>query len=85
MHIMSAPVPKLLSTINNGIGGSTTLTYESSSSYNNKQIPFIVQTISSKTVNDGNGVNSTTTYDYSGGYYYPEEREFYGFLEHRTG
>ena len=73
------PIPDLLSSISNGIGATTNLTYKPSSSYTNTLLPFITQTLSSVTIDDGNGNQSTTTYDYSGGDFSYAEREFRGF------
>jgi len=77
--VSDGPVPDLLSSISNGIGGTTTISYQSSSAYTNTLLPFIVQTVSSITVNDGNGNSSTTTYTYSGGYFDYMDKEFRGF------
>ena len=82
MHMPDGPAPELLSSIADGLGGTTTITYKPSSAYNDNEdnrMPFIIQTVASKTVNDGNGVSTQTTYNYSGAYYDREEREFYGF------
>jgi len=73
------PVPDLLSSVSNGLGGISTITYEPSSAYTNTMLPFIVQTVASISVNDDNGNISTTNYAYSGGLYDPEDREFRGF------
>jgi YD repeat-containing protein len=73
------PMPDLLKTISNGLGGTTTISYLPSTSYTNTLLPFPVQTVSSVTTNDGNGVQATTTYDYEGGYFHIGERDFRGF------
>ncbi len=81
------PSPDLLSTISNGIGGTTTINYQTSSKYDNciyvdsKNVclPFVVQTLSSSTTNDGNGNSSTTNFTYSGGYFDYIDREYRGF------
>ncbi len=72
-------LPDLLTSIQNGIGGSKTIAYSSSTQYQNTQLPFPVQTVSSVTSDDGNGVISSTAYTYSGGYYHTGERDFRGF------
>ena len=69
----------LLTTITNGLGATTTISYEPSSQYSNTLLSFIVNTVSSITVNDGNGVVSTYNYTYSGGYYDYDTRDFWGF------
>ncbi|MDH4098986.1 MAG: FG-GAP-like repeat-containing protein [Nitrospirota bacterium] len=77
---LSTPsVTDLISTLTNGQGATTTITYKPSSSYTNGLLPFIVQTVQSIAVNDGNGNTSTTNYTYSGGQYDPTDREFRGF------
>jgi RHS repeat-associated protein len=77
-------VVDLLSKVNNGIGGSTTITYEPSSTYVNNYLPFIVQTVSSIAVNDGNGNVSVTSYAFTGGLYDKVEREYRGFAYRRV-
>ncbi|MCP4303430.1 MAG: hypothetical protein GY788_00815, partial [bacterium] len=64
---------------NNGVGGTTTITYKPSSQYNNKVFPLILQTVSSISVDDGNGNTSTTDYTYAGGLFDYETRELRGF------
>ncbi len=68
-----------LTTLKNGVGGTTTITYEPSTTYTNTQLPFNVQTVSTITVSDGNGNTSTTNYTYSGGHHDIADREFRGF------
>src|SRR5207244_1126350 len=70
----SGPLPDLLASISNGIGGTTTMAYAPSTQYTNTQLPFPIQTVSSITTNDGNGNVSTTTYSFSGGFYHIGER-----------
>lgn len=69
----------LLSSINNGLGGSTTISYAPSTTYTNTQLPFPLQTVAAITTNDGNGNLSTLTYGYSGGYFHVAEQDFRGF------
>lgn len=91
MHMPGGDHPDLLSTVQNGIGGTTNISYQPSSvwplstAYADYGVPFIVQTMAFKTVDDGNGVVSTTTYSYAGPYYDRQEREFYGFAYVVTG
>ncbi|MEW5745519.1 MAG: RHS repeat-associated core domain-containing protein [Nitrospirota bacterium] len=77
----TGPLPDLLSGIDNGLGGTTAITYAPSNQYPNTRLPFIAQTVSSVTVGDGNGNVSTTTYTYSGGSYQPDTKEFRGFIQ----
>jgi RHS repeat-associated protein len=79
--------PDLLTTISNGIGGTTTITYKPSTQYQNTQLPFPVQTVSSVTTCDNYnsssgtciGTSSTTNYTYSGGFFHIGEKDFRGF------
>jgi len=72
-------VPDLLTGIQNGLGATIVFSYESSAGYTNTYLPFIVQTLASRTVDDGNQVVATTRYDYSNGYYEKTDAEFRGF------
>ena len=76
--------PDLLSTVNNGIGGITTISYAPSTVYSNSYMPFMVQTVSSISVDDGKGHVSTSTFTYSGGLYDRENKEFKGFQYEKT-
>ena len=77
----------LLSSVSNGLGGNTSISYKSSTQYVNTQLPFSVSTLSSLTTCDNydkvsascKGVSSTTKYEYSGGFYHIAERDFRGF------
>ncbi len=75
--------PDLLTTIENGQGAKTTITYAPTSSSFDTKLPFVLQTVSKiKTENlvgsDAN-VPLTTTYHYKGGKYDFVNREFLGF------
>jgi len=67
----------LLTQINNGIGGSTIITYAPSP--HNTNSPFILQTVQSVTINDGLGNSYATNYQFSGGSYDRQDKEFRGF------
>ncbi|MGV8074546.1 MAG: SpvB/TcaC N-terminal domain-containing protein [Syntrophobacteraceae bacterium] len=73
------PYPDLLQSVSNGIGATYTLGYTPSSAYQNTNLPYVVQTLSSITLNDGNGNESVTNYTYQGGLHSFKEREFGGF------
>jgi len=75
----STTKPDLLDKITNQFGGSTTVEYEPSTTYQNTQLHIPLQTVKSITQDDGNNLISATTYDYAGGYYNIGEREFRGF------
>jgi RHS repeat-associated protein len=77
-------IPDLISLIDNGIGGATTISYQPSSAYPNnivsgKVMPFVIQTISSVEINDGNGNISRTEYYYENGNFDFADRSFWGF------
>ena len=59
----------LLSSITNGMGGTTTITYTPSSAWVNTMLPhgMIMQTVSALTTIDGRGTSSTVNYQYAGG------------------
>lgn len=87
----------LLSTTSNGIGGTTTLAYISSTSIDNhtlgapatarSNLSLVLPVLSSITVSDGQtGVGHVlaTSYQYRGGYFHYGRREFRGFRYVRT-
>lgn len=84
VQLQTGPFPDLLTGVDNGIGGTVTVSYTPSTSYNNSdgtrpRLPFPVYTVSSVAVDDSHGNIGTTTYDYANGYYDTTWREFRGF------
>ncbi|RJQ49681.1 MAG: hypothetical protein C4538_01680, partial [Nitrospiraceae bacterium] len=79
VYVSTGAIPDLLSSVNNGFGGTTSISYAPSTEYSNKFLPFVVQTVSSVTAYDGNNNSSITDYEYSGGDYDYQDREFRGF------
>lgn len=94
VQLNEGPLPDLLSTVQNGLGGSVGVQYTPSTAWNNRDrdytgdpwtagakslLPFPVQTVTSVTVNDGMGNLGTTTYSYEGGFFDFVYREFRGF------
>jgi len=79
VYYNNGPVSDLLSKVENGIGGSTEITYAPSTDYANTFLPFAVQTVSSYTNKDGRGNSYTFEYQYLGGFYDSTEVEFRGF------
>jgi RHS repeat-associated protein len=77
----SGGLPDLMSSIANGIGGSTTVTYTPSSAWTNTMVPAgqVFPTASSVTVNDGRSDVQATNYAYQGARFNVAEREFLGF------
>jgi RHS repeat-associated protein len=69
----------LIEQFHNGLGGTTSVEYASSTNFQNTRLPFPVQIVKAITANDNNGTLSSVSYTYSGGYYDPAERDFRGF------
>ncbi len=69
----------IITSVDNGVGGKTTISYKPSTTYDNTQLPYNVNTVSSITVSDGKGNSSKTSYTYSKGYHDIQDREFRGF------
>ncbi len=69
----------LLTAMRNTPGASIDLEYESSSSYQNTLLPFVLYTVSSMSVDDGFDNLTIMDYTYSGGLYDHQTREFRGF------
>ena len=69
----------LLTSLENDAGGTTTVSYEPSSTWENTNNPPIVQTAAEVSVHDGRGDVDTTTYSHAGGLYDRAERRFLGF------
>ncbi len=87
----------LMSSIDNGIGGTTTLRYESSTRFENRaagaapgapsNVGFAIPLLVESTASDGQtgtGHVFTTTYSYQGGFFHYGRREFRGFRYVRT-
>jgi len=73
------PPNEYLTHIDNGIGGTTDITYDSSAHYQNKYMPFVEQVVKSVTISDSFGHGYTTKYSYANGYYDTAFRESDGF------
>ena len=74
--------PDLLTSLDNGLGGTTRIAYTPSTTWENTNRPPLVHTVTSVADHDGRGNVATTHYQYSGGLYDPLERRFLGF--HKT-
>ena len=85
IYYNKGPVPDLLSKVENGIGGTTEITYLPSTAYEDEsgnkvnQIPFVVQTVRSYTQKDGRDNSYLYRYFYSDASFDPAEVEFSGF------
>lgn len=79
------PYPELLSRIDNGIGGSLSVSYQPSTKYANtgedsaSDLSFPVYVVTKVTVSDGRGDSYSSTYEYKDGLFDFDEREFRGF------
>lgn len=72
----------LIETVSNGTGATTTFNYQPSTNYDNPDLPFVLNVVSSvTTIEHIRNISSTVTYSYSGGYYDKTECEFRGFRE----
>jgi len=78
--------PDLMSTITNGVGGSTAIQYQPSTQCDNicpieqlPMLPFILPVVNRVTVSDGMGNSYASTYLYQQGRYDVPSREFRGF------
>lgn len=69
----------LLSSVNNGIGGVTSIEYKPSTDWDNPSLPFSIPVVKSVTVSDSRGNSYTTAYEYGGGMWDGAQREFRGF------
>ena len=89
VQLNQGPFPDLLTNINNGIGGNLSVTYKSSTAYDNRvdptnpnsvsHMPFPRQVTATVTASDGINPSQTTTYGYGGGFFDGVRREFHGF------
>lgn len=75
-HLCNGGPTDLLTSITNGRGATSRVTYRLSNDYPDSTLSFVVNTIASLTVDDGNGNQSTFSYDYSGGRFDAVDREF---------
>ncbi|MEJ2221800.1 MAG: FG-GAP-like repeat-containing protein, partial [Desulfobacterales bacterium] len=78
-NLCSGGPTDLMTSITNGRGATSRMTYRLSNDYPDSTLSFVVNTVATLTVDDGNGNQSTFSYDYSGGRFDAVEREFRGF------
>lgn len=83
MYMNKSKPADLLVRIDNGIGGSTEITYGSSAHYTNTFLPFIVQVVKSVKVSTASE-SYTTNYSYANGLWAGDTREFRGFGQVRV-
>jgi YD repeat-containing protein len=69
----------LLTQVDNGIGGVTSIAYAPSKVFENAYMPFVIPVVVATTISNSRSYQVTTRYWYEGGLWKPEDREFYGF------
>jgi RHS repeat-associated protein len=79
VHLSAPGANDLMSIASTGIGGTTTIAYQPSSSWPNANDPPVAQTVTAITESDGRGWVATTSYSYAGGLYDAIDRRFLGF------
>ncbi len=75
----SGVMPDILSSIENGLGGQSAITYDSAVNYPQTFLPFPIQVVKSLTKSNGLGESYTITNSYEQGLWDAQEREFRGF------
>ncbi len=71
----------LLTRMDNGIGGTTRIFYAPSTQFKNTYLPFVFPLVRRVEFSTPHGYARSTDYDYEGGWWKPEDREFYGFAK----
>lgn len=73
--------PDLLNHLENGIGGTTDISYTPSTFWNNTFMPqgLLLHTVDALTTSDGRGNTNTVDYSYEGGLWSKDEKRFLGF------
>lgn len=74
----------LLTSITNGVGGTTTIAYKPSTTYSNQYLPFTTHVVDSVSVSNSRGDSYVTRYSYEGGLWDALNREFRGFKKVRV-
>ncbi len=73
--------PSMVNTVNNGLGGQSSIAYIGSSQWSNTYLPLgaSFQTVWSVTTSDGRGTSSSVSYNYGNGLWSDDEHTFLGF------
>ncbi len=85
LGLSNGTIADLLVRVDNGLGGTTTLSYlpsgqlDNTGSDNKPDLPFIVPVVSAVTADDSRAHTYTTTYSYRDGSYDSSTKEFRGF------
>lgn len=77
-------ISDVLTEVDNGLGGVTTIEYAPSSIFPNTYLPFVMPLVSAVTLGNSRDYTVRTRYDYEGGLWNPDDREFYGFNKVRV-
>jgi RHS repeat-associated protein len=82
----NAAARDLVTSVDNGMGGTTVIGYEPSTRWSNTFLPagLVAQTVATLTASDGRGTSATTSYTYQGGLWSSSERRFLGFRKVAT-
>ena len=72
---------ELMTTLANGMGATTTVSYAPSTKWANTLMPpgMVLSTVAAVTTSDGRGASGTTSYTYAGGLWSWTESQFLGF------
>ena len=79
MLVSTGPVPDLLLSITQPMGGKQTVEYQSSAGTTGTKLPFVMQLAKKITLDDGRGNTAATDFAYTGGAWNASERQFMGF------
>ena len=79
LALSSGTSPDLLKAIDNGFGGTTTITYRPTTELDNEFLPFVMPVVTETAVSDGMGNSYTSQYTYANGLYDATNKEFRGF------
>ncbi|MFY0566796.1 FG-GAP-like repeat-containing protein [Archangium lansingense] len=81
LFLGAGATPDLLSSVSNGLGGTTAVSYAPSSAWANTYLPvgMLLQTVTAVTTSDGRGSSSTTSYKYTGALWSSLERRLLGY------
>ena len=79
MRINNSPIPDLLLSVKQPLGGKLDVVYKSSAGTPDTVIPFIMQVVKTITSDDGRGNVIETAFTYEGGKWSSAERQFMGF------
>lgn len=81
LHLSRPEKHGLQTSVGNGIGGTTQISYTPSTAWANTYMArgLVLPTVTSLTTDDGRGNSGTVNYSYEGGLWSPEDKRFLGF------